>query len=91
VHLVELAKIQTCTRTSFRPFLLTQSLLSLIFAAEHVGFMTLVVSCKRGTLKGGRGVFLHGLQTLMLLYKAIGFSPLKPNELGSSLRPFSLL
>jgi hypothetical protein len=51
----------------------------------------LVVSCKRGTLKGGRGVFLHGLQTLMLLYKAIGFSPLKPNELGSSLRPFSLL
>jgi hypothetical protein len=67
---------------------MTKALLPLIFAVEQASFVTLVVSCKRGNLEGGRGVFLYGLQTLMLLYKAIAFSLLKPNELDSSLGHF---
>jgi len=90
-HPAELAKMQTCTKTPIKPFLFTKPLLPLIFAAEHAGFIFLVVSCKRWTLEGGRGVFLHGLQTLELLYKAIAIPSLKTNELGSRFRPFSLL
>jgi hypothetical protein len=67
---------------------MTKALLPLISAAKHASFVILIVSCKRGTLEKGRGVFLHGLQTLMLLYKAIAFSLLKTNELGSSLGHF---
>jgi hypothetical protein len=90
-HPAELAKMQTCTRTPIRPFLFTKALIPLIFALERTSFVFLVVSCKKGTLKGGKGVFLHGLQTLELLYKAIAIPSLKTNELGSRFRPFSLL
>jgi hypothetical protein len=41
----------------------------MIFAAEHAGCMTLVVSSKRGTLKGVRGVILHGFLALISFYK----------------------
>jgi hypothetical protein len=37
-----------------------KAVLPLIFVAEHAGFVTLVVSSKRGTLEGVRGVILHG-------------------------------
>jgi hypothetical protein len=60
-HPAELAKMQTCTSPPIRPFLFTKALLPLIFAPERAGFLFLVVSCKRGTLEGGRWVFLHGL------------------------------
>jgi hypothetical protein len=90
-HPAELAKMHTCTRSPIRPFLFTKALLPLIFATEHAGFVFFVVSCKRGTLAGGRGVFPYDLQTLELLYKAIAIPSLKTNELGSRFRPFSLL
>jgi len=44
--------------------------LPLIFAAEHAGFVTLVVSSKRGTLEGVRGVILHGFLALISFYKS---------------------
>jgi len=47
----------------------------LIFAAEHAGFVTLVVSSKRGTLEGVRGVILHGFLALISFYKAIAMPP----------------
>jgi hypothetical protein len=37
--------------------------------------MTLVVSSKRGTLEGVRGVILHGFLTLISFYKAIVMPP----------------
>jgi hypothetical protein len=43
--------------------------LPLIFAAEHAGFVTLVVSSKRGTIEGVRGVILHGFLALISFYK----------------------
>jgi hypothetical protein len=43
----KLAKMQTCTKNPIRPFLFIKSLIPLIFATEHAGFVTLVVSCKR--------------------------------------------
>jgi len=67
---------------------MTKTLIPLIFTSEYAGFMTLVILCERGTPEGGKGVFLHGVQTLMLIYKAIAFSTLKTNELGSSLGHF---
>jgi hypothetical protein len=42
----------------------------MIFAAEHAGFMTLVVSSKRGTLEGVRGVISHGFLALISFYKS---------------------
>jgi hypothetical protein len=52
-----------------------KAVLPLIFAAEHAGFMTLVVSSKRGTLEEVRGVILHGFLTLSSFYKAIVMPP----------------
>jgi hypothetical protein len=75
VQSAELAKMQICTKIPIRPFLMTKSFLPLISAVEHAGFVILVVSCSRGTLERGRGMFLHGSQTLMVLYKAIASSP----------------
>jgi uncharacterized coiled-coil protein SlyX len=49
--------------------------LPLIFAAEHAGFVTLVVSSKRGTLEGVREVILHGFLALSSFYKAIAMPP----------------
>jgi hypothetical protein len=50
---------------------MTKRVLPLILAVEHAGFVTLVVSSKRGTLEGVRGVILHGFLTLTSFYKAI--------------------
>jgi hypothetical protein len=54
---------------------MTKVVLPLIFAAEHAGFVTLVVSSKRGTLEGIIGVILHGFLTLISFYKAIAMPP----------------
>jgi hypothetical protein len=55
----ELAKMQNCTRTPIRPFLMPIAHVSLISVVGHAAFVFLVVSCKKGTLKRGRWVFLH--------------------------------
>jgi hypothetical protein len=47
-----------------------KAVLPLIFAVEHVGCMTLVVSSKRGTLERVRGVILHGFLALISFYKS---------------------
>jgi hypothetical protein len=47
-----------------------KAVLPLIFTAEHAGFVTLVVSSKRGTLEGVRGVILHGFLALISFYKS---------------------
>jgi hypothetical protein len=47
-----------------------KAVLPLIFAAEHASFVFLVVSSKRGTLKGARGVILHGFLALISFYKS---------------------
>jgi len=75
-HPAKLAKIQNRTRTPIRPFLMPKAPVSLISVVGHAAFMFLVVSCKRGTLERGRGVFLHRHQTLMLLYKTIAIPSL---------------
>jgi len=75
-HPAKLAKIQNRTRTPIRPFLMPKAPVSLISVVGHAAFMFLVVSCKRGTLERGRGVFLHSHQTLMLLYKTIAIPSL---------------
>jgi len=54
---------------------MTKAVLPLIFTAEHAGFVTLVVSSKRGTLEGVREVILHGFLTLISFYKAIAMPP----------------
>jgi hypothetical protein len=54
---------------------MTKAVLPLILTAEHAGFVTLVVSSKRGTLEGVRGVILHGFLTLISFYKAIDMPP----------------
>jgi hypothetical protein len=59
VHPVELVKMQNRTRTPIKPFLMPKAPVSLIFVAGHAAFVFLVVSCKKGTLERGRGVFLH--------------------------------
>jgi hypothetical protein len=58
-----------------RSFSMTKAVLPLIFPTEHAGFVTLVVSSKRGTLEGVRGVILHGFLTLISFYKAIAMPP----------------
>jgi hypothetical protein len=54
---------------------MTKAVHPLIFAAEHAGFVTLVVYSKKGTLKGVRGVILHGFLILISFYKAIAMHP----------------
>jgi hypothetical protein len=46
-----------------------KAVLPLILAAVDAGFVTLVVSSKRGTLEGVRGVILHGFLALISFYK----------------------
>jgi hypothetical protein len=77
-HSAELAKTQTRTRTPI--FLMPKAHVSLISTAGYTAFVFLVVSCKEGTLKRGKWVFLHSHQTLMLFYKAISFPPCKPTN-----------
>jgi len=54
---------------------MTKAVLPLIFATKQAGFVTLVVSSKRGTLEGVRGVILHGFLTIISFYKAIAMPP----------------
>lgn len=52
-----------------------KAVLPLIFTAEHAGFVFLVVSSSRGTLKEGRWVIVHGFLALVFFYKAIAMPP----------------
>jgi len=61
-----------------------KAVLSLIFAAEHAGFVALVVSSKRGTLEGVRGVILNGFLALISFYKAIAMPPCWESSKNSS-------
>jgi hypothetical protein len=52
-----------------------KAVLPLIFAIEHAGLVTLVVSSKRGTLEGVGRVILHGFLALISFYKVIAMPP----------------
>jgi hypothetical protein len=54
---------------------MTKAVLPLIFTAKHAGFVTLVVSSKRGTLEEVRRVILHGFLSLIPSIKAIAIPP----------------
>jgi hypothetical protein len=67
----ELTVAEARQNTQLRASPWQKAVLPLIFVAEHAGFVTLVVSSKRGTLEGVRGVILHGFLTLTSFFKAI--------------------
>jgi hypothetical protein len=87
-HTAELANAESYSECQSDHFS-CQKHLFLYFLQQVTLHSCFQLSFARGeALEKGRGVFLHGSQTLILMHKAIAIPPCKPRNLGSRLCHF---